>query len=41
MIINLLSEMSRDGWRHAAPVDYEPLEAELRQVVASLDGRIK
>lgn len=27
-----LCELSKDGWRHAKPCDYEPLERELRQL---------
>lgn len=34
-IIAELSRLSRDGWRHAKPADYEPLERELRELEAS------
>ena len=29
-IVQSLSELSRDGWSKALPVDYVPLETELR-----------
>lgn len=29
-IIRELSHLSRNGWAHAKPYDYEPLEAELK-----------
>lgn len=29
-IVSQLRELSRDGWKHAKPCDYEPLERELR-----------
>jgi hypothetical protein len=32
VIIVELSQLSRNGWRHAKPYDYLPLEAELRQL---------
>lgn len=31
-IIKQLSELSRDGWKNTKPCDYQPLEAELRQL---------
>lgn len=31
-IIKQLAELSRDGWRHAIPADYLPLEAELHAI---------
>jgi len=31
-IINILTELSRDGWRNSIPADYKPLEAELREL---------
>lgn len=31
-IIRQLSELSRDGWVNAKPIDYLPLEAELRRL---------
>lgn len=31
-IIHELARLSRDGWRHARPDDYLPLEAELRSL---------
>ena len=31
-IIRELSRLSRNGWRAAKPCDYEPLEAELREI---------
>lgn len=34
-LIAELSRLSRDGWAHARPEDYQPLEAELR----TLEGR--
>jgi len=34
VIIHELSRLSRDGWRHAMPCDYLPLEAELREIEA-------
>jgi hypothetical protein len=33
-IIRQLCELSRDGWRHAKPCDYRPLEAELKALEA-------
>jgi len=31
-IIRQLSELSKEGWRHAKPFDYLPLERELRDL---------
>jgi len=31
-IIQELCKLSRDGWAHALPCDYEPLENELRKL---------
>ena len=31
-IIKQLSDLSRDGWRHARSEDYAPLENELREL---------
>lgn len=31
LIIGELVRMSRDGWQHAKPCDYEPLEKRLRE----------
>jgi hypothetical protein len=39
VIINQLSELSKDSWRHAKPCDYEPLERELRDLEAALSRR--
>jgi len=39
VIVNILSDLSRDGWRHAKPSDYEPLERELREIEAQLKRR--
>jgi hypothetical protein len=33
-IIGELCRLSRDGWKHARPCDYEPLERELRELPA-------
>ena len=33
-IIKQLSDLSRNGWANAHPCDYEPLEAELRELDA-------
>ena len=33
-IIKELSRLSKDGWAHAKPCDYEPLEDELRRLSA-------
>lgn len=38
IIVKTLSDLSRDGWRHAKAIDYEPLERELRQIEATLRG---
>ena len=38
-IINQLSDLSKDGWRHAKPCDYQPLERELREIEAALARR--
>lgn len=32
IIIAELSKLSRDGWAHARPEDYQPLEAELNEL---------
>jgi len=39
LIVSLLSDMSKDGWRHALPCDYEPLEKELREIEEKLKTR--
>ena len=31
-IIKVLSDLSRNGWANALPIDYEPLERELREL---------
>ena len=36
-LISQLVELSKDGWRHAKPYDYEPLERELREIDAKRD----
>lgn len=32
IIMTELTKLSRDGWAHARPEDYQPLEAELRSL---------
>jgi hypothetical protein len=34
-IIAQLCELSCNGWRNAKPCDYQPLEAELRRLLAT------
>jgi hypothetical protein len=34
VIVAELSKLSRNGWANARPVDYQPLEAELRAINA-------
>lgn len=37
IIVRQLCDLSRDGWRHAKPCDYQPLERELRRIEAQLE----
>lgn len=38
-IVRQLSELSKDGWRHAKPLDYMPLERELVAIEEQLQRR--
>ena len=38
LIIAELCKLSRNGWRNARPVDYQPLEKEFHELVAKGRG---
>ena len=37
VIINMLSDLSKNSWRHALPCDYVPLEKELTEIEHKLN----
>jgi len=38
-IVHMLSDLAKDGWRHAKPCDYVPLEKELEELNEALRGK--